>query len=387
MSTLTPHQKYLQECHFSYNIPEKHIKYLHDLKAAGFTAADMKTAGMSAAELKAAGYSNEEIQAAGFSARTSALAGLDDLAANKPASEQAFPSIPGAPGAANNKNAQLQADNAKNLEKILARQKVQMADQKYQQKVQQRTSTMNTAAGQLLQSWKVTIQQSYVAGTAATTEAKVGSPALAGGLPGATTNALEVGAEETNIKMGDIMFAVMDTSINSDEPGPILATIVSGALKGSKLIGSFNLPSNAEKMVISFNSMSIPGAPKTIGISAFAIDPNTARTALSSETDHHYLSRYGALFASTFLEGFGNAFQSADTTITVGGTGGTQQTTVQNGIGRSAMENAVIGLAAVGKAWGQVAQQNMSRPITVEIYSGTGVGILFTQDVKIVRTI
>ena len=358
-----------------------------DLKAAGFTAADMKTAGMSAAELKAAGYSNEEIQAAGFSARTSALAGLDDLAANKPASEQAFPSIPGAPGAATNKNAQLQADNAKNLEKILARQKVQMADQKYQQKVQQRTSTMNTAAGQLLQSWKVTIQQSYVAGTAATTEAKVGSPALAGGLPGATTNALEVGAEETNIKMGDIMFAVMDTSINSDEPGPILATIVSGALKGSKLIGSFNLPSNAEKMVISFNSMSIPGAPKTIGISAFAIDPNTARTALSSETDHHYLSRYGALFASTFLEGFGNAFQSADTTITVGGTGGTQQTTVQNGIGRSAMENAVIGLAAVGKAWGQVAQQNMSRPITVEIYSGTGVGILFTQDVKIVRTI
>ena len=30
------HQKYLQEYHFSYNIPEKHIKYLHDLKAAGF---------------------------------------------------------------------------------------------------------------------------------------------------------------------------------------------------------------------------------------------------------------------------------------------------------------------------------------------------------------
>jgi intracellular multiplication protein IcmE len=183
--------------------------------------------------------------------------------------------------------------------------------------------------------------------------------------------------------MGDIIFAVIDTSINSDEPGPILASVVSGPLKGSKLIGSFNLPSNSDKMVITFNSLSIPGAPKTVSISAFAIDPNTARTALSSETDHHYLSRYGALFASTFLEGFGNAFQSADTTITVGGTGGTTDTTVQNGIGRSALENAVIGLANVGKAWGQVAQQNMSRPTTVQVFSGTGVGILFTQDLTI----
>ena len=95
------------------------------------------------------------------------------------------------------------------------------------------------------------------------------------------------------------------------------------------------------------------------------------------------MSRYGSLFASTFLEGFGNAFQSADTTITIGGTGGTTDTTVQNGIGRSSLENAVIGLANVGKAWGQVAQQNMSRPTTVQIFSGTGVGVLFTQDITL----
>ena len=162
-----------------------------------------------------------------------------------------------------------------------------------------------------------------------------------------------------------------------------MATIVSGTLKGSKLIGSFNLPSNADKMVISFNALSMPGAPKTLAISAFAIDPSTARTALSSQTDHHYLMRYGSLFASTFLEGFGNAFQSADTSITIGGTGGVQDTTVQNGIGRSALENAVIGLATMGKAWGQVAQQNMSRPTTVQVFSGTPVGILFTQDLKV----
>ena len=91
--------------------------------------------------------------------------------------------------------------------------------------------------------------------------------------------------------------------------------------------------------------------------------------------------RYGSLFASSFLEGFGNAFQSANTTISIGGTGGTTNTTVTNGVGRSILENAVIGMATLGKSWGQVAMQNMNKPITVELYSGTGLGVLFTQDV------
>lgn len=91
--------------------------------------------------------------------------------------------------------------------------------------------------------------------------------------------------------------------------------------------------------------------------------------------------RYGSLFASSFLQGFGNAFQSANTTITIGGTGGGNNITVANGVGRSTLENAVIGLATVGKAWSQQAQQLFNTPTTVEVYSGTGLGILFTQDV------
>ena len=66
--------------------------------------------------------------------------------------------------------------------------------------------------------------------------------------------------------------------------------------------------------------------------------------------------------------------------MTIGGTGGVTNTSIENGVGRSTLENAVIGLATVGKAWGQVAQQQFSRPTTVEVYSGTGLGILFTQD-------
>ena len=348
-----------------------------ELKKAGYSAAELKSAGFSAAELRAAGFTGDELQSAGFSPSDSALAGLEGIVPPKVSAAE-IPSLPGSPSS--NDRARRQEENAKKLAKILAQQKIQMADQKYQQKVQQRSSAMLAAANQALGIWKISPQQIYLASSVKTDAASAqgGRGALP---PGSMASDVVSGTGvAASIKMGDVMFAVIDTSVDSDEPGPILATIVSGKLKGSKLIGSFNLPTNADKMVVSFNSLSIPGAPKTITISAFAIDPNTARTALSSETDHHYLSRYGALFASTFLEGFGNAFQSADTTITVGGTGGTTDTTVQNGIGRSTLENAVIGLATVGKAWGQVAQQNMSRPTTVQLFSGTGIGVLFTQD-------
>nr|WP_019216238.1 type IVB secretion system protein DotG/IcmE [Legionella tunisiensis] len=356
------------------------------LRQAGYSAKDLKDAGYTAADLKNAGFSNADIQGAGFPPDTSQLAGLQ--AANQPtAAPSNLAGIPTVPGQASSA-ASAQAAQARQLQEILKKQNQQLADQKYQQKIQQRTAQMLGVANQSLQEWKKVATQAYTGGSeekaapgAEGSGVGMSQSGMAGGQatgPGGAGGSTP--SQKAIVKTGDILFAVLDTSVNSDEPGPILATIVSGKLKGSKLIGSFNLPANADKMVISFNTLSVPGAAKTVTISAYAIDPNTARTALSSSTDHHYLLRYGSLFASSFLEGFGNAFQSANTTVTIGGTGGGDNITVQNGIGRSALENAVIGLATVGKSWGQVAQQQFSRPTTVEVYSGTGLGILFTQD-------
>lgn len=356
-----------------------------DLKAAGYTAADLKSAGFNAAQLKAAGFiasdlkdagfSPAELKLAGFTPEQSQVAGLG--APNVQQGTFSVGSVP-RPGGA---TAQDAAGSTQQLQAILNRQNQQMAEQKYQQKIQQRSSDMLSAANQALAEWKNVSAQAYTAGNqqdekAAANAAVGGAANNPQGMEGNSANQASI------IKTGDILFAVMDTAVNSDEPGPILATIVSGKLKGTKLIGSFNLPSNANKMVITFNTMSIPGASKTTSISAYAIDPDTARTALSSKTNHHYMMRYGALFASSFLEGFGNAFQSANTTVTVGGTGGGNNVTVSNGVGRSTLENAVIGLATVGKTWGQQAQQIFNTPTTVEVYAGSPLGILFTQDVK-----
>ncbi|MDP3561464.1 MAG: type IVB secretion system protein DotG/IcmE [Legionellaceae bacterium] len=357
------------------------------LQKAGYSAKDLKDAGFGLAQLKNAGFSADELSNAGITQKDSALAGLEKIEPAAPSTSNltTIPSIGGGPSSSTNQQAALQAENAKRLEDIMKRQQMQQTDQLFQQKVQQRAASMLSEANQIMLPWKTVATQQYLAGTVKDDDAaNTGQATGPNGLMRSDKNANLAGDNTIPVvRMGDVLFAVIDTSINTDEPGPILATIVTGKLKGGKLIGTFNLPSNADKMVISFNSLSLPGAPKTLSINAFAVDPNTARTALSSETDHHYLMRYGSLFASTFLEGFGNAFQSADTTVTIGGTGGIQNTTVQNGIGRSALENAVIGLATVGKAWGQIAQQNMSRPTTVQVYSGTAIGVLFTQDLSI----
>jgi intracellular multiplication protein IcmE len=354
-----------------------------ELKAAGFSASQLKEAGFSKADLKNAGFTDGQLQDAGFPADQSSVAGLQNPDLQQ--SNSNLTGVPTLPGQDQQAAQSQAAANNQQLQDILNKQNQQMAEQKYQQKIQQRTSEMLSAANQSIQDWKKVNAQVYTASSIEDKADSAGSSMPGSGVAGSNQSSAELAAaaapQKAIIKTGDILFAVLDTSVNSDEPGPILATIVSGKLKGTKLIGSFNLPSNANKMVITFNTMSVPGAAKTTSISAFAIDPNTARTALSSRTNHHYLMRYGSLFASSFIEGFGNAFQSANTTVTIGGTGGGNNITVSNGVGRSTLENAVIGLATVGKSWSQQAQQLFNTPTTVEVYSGTGLGILFTQDV------
>ena len=355
------------------------------LRKAGFSAKELKDAGFTAGQLKNAGYSAQELQDAGLSSTDSALASLGDVTQTK-APSSAVVTLPPLGGPSLSDAQTTQAANTKQLQEILNRQQLQVADQRYQQKIQQKTSAKLTAATQALQDWKTVSSQVYIAGTPPTKDAGKGASIDENGMGGMSHTTVSTDSAPSApalIKSGDVLFAVLDTSVNSDEPGPILATIVSGKLNGAKLIGSFTLPANSSKMVISFNSMSVPGAAKTTSINAYAIDPNTARTALASRANHHYLLRYGSLFASTFLEGFGNAFQSANTTITIGGGGGgVQNTTISNGVGRSILENAVIGLATLGKSWGQIAQQQFNTPTTVYLYSCTGIGVLFTQDLS-----
>ena len=183
------------------------------------------------------------------------------------------------------------------------------------------------------------------------------------------------------MKAGSIMFAVLQTSIDSDDVGtPIMAKIVTGKLKGAKLMGKF-MRINTH-LVMRFNLLNEPNYPKSIAINSYAIDPDTARTALSGSVNEHYMQRYGTLFASSFLEGIGDAFQSVTSTMTAMKIGSMSIPVVVKHPPNAA-QAALIGLGKVGSRVGQDMGNVINRPPTVKLQAGTGIGILIMSDLHL----
>ena len=267
------------------------------------------------------------------------------------------------------------------LQQQVAMQNQQLQEittQQTQQAVIDQSGAMGAQAQQLLQAWAQSPTQSYQVAAA---EGNAANVTGRNGLPG-QANAETSAESPVLIKAGDIQFAVLNTAINSDEPGPVMATVVMGPYKGAKLLGSLGsakaLPgtNGAEAVVIRFNIMSLASLNRSISISAVAIDPDTARTALASDVDHHYLLRYGSLFASSFLEGYGDAAQQAGSSVTQNSDGGLF-TTYPDADPR---REVASGFGQLGQSWGQQLGQTFNRPNTITVNAGIGMGILFLTD-------
>ena len=154
-----------------------------------------------------------------------------------------------------------------------------------------------------------------------------------------------------------------------------MATIVSGPYKGGKLLGS--LTYQKEAVMLSFNILTLSSFPKSIPINVVAIDQDTARTGLSTETNNHYLYRYGAIFAAAFIQGYGQAFQTSGSTITSNGLSTQSSTPDLSPVGKF-----FVALGNVGQQFNSVAQQAFNTPPTVHVASGTAVGLLFLTDAQ-----
>lgn len=214
--------------------------------------------------------------------------------------------------------------------------------------------------------------------------AQSGSYAPAGGQMSQASRAAQTqgaSASAVAVKAGTILHAVIVTSVNTDEPGPVMAEIVSGPFAGARLLGSFELPENAQNVVLKFNTLSAPSMNKSVPINTFAIEPNTARTALSSEVDNHYAQRYGVLMGAALLKGYARAIsQSGSTQTTTIGLGGIGSTTTFPTL--DAKKTNRVALGEVGSELSSAMKGSFNRPPTVTLNSGTPVGILFMKDVS-----
>lgn len=253
-----------------------------------------------------------------------------------------------------------------------------------QAQIESMMGAMQGQAGQLVNAWQPPMMQSktgsYHKETKTTAAEKTADSKASTQKGGATGTALS-SALPAVIKAGDILFAVLDTEVNSDYPdSPVMATIVEGKYKGAKLLGKLavtkGISGQLDRISLNFTLMNMDAWQTGKSVTAYAIDPDTARTVLASKVDYHYLQRFGAIMATSFVQGYANAIGSSSSTTTTG-IFGTSTTHPE----LSPSQKLATAIGQIGQALGSVTQNYVNIPPTVKVDSGVGLGILFMSDV------
>ncbi len=178
----------------------------------------------------------------------------------------------------------------------------------------------------------------------------------------------------------EIFYAILDNEADSDQPGPILATVVGQKFSGAKLLGRFQL--QKETMTLVFNQM--VWRNRSYPINTIAINPDTQnKTGFATDVDHHYVTRIGGLFLGTFVAVGANAYAQAlenqNQTIVFDQNG--RPVASQNNIQDPVRIGVTRGAAATaGSVAGEIVKQT-SVPITVRVAAGTEMGILVLNDI------
>ncbi|MEC5291944.1 DotG/IcmE/VirB10 family protein [Aurantimonas sp. C2-6-R+9] len=175
---------------------------------------------------------------------------------------------------------------------------------------------------------------------------------------------------------GDVTFAVLINGSDTDTPGPVVAKIAKGPLKGARLIGGFAPNSENTAMIVQFDRVILADGTN-LETSAYAIDASDATLAVRSDYDARLLQRYGPKLAGAFLNGLGEAIGRAGQTLVPLGLGAG---IVQD---EPSTEEAIY--SGLGEVGGQLADEiediGPAGPI-VRLNAGSLVGILFTENVS-----
>lgn len=257
----------------------------------------------------------------------------------------------------------------------------QAAAQARADKIAAMTSAMQTQAGQLIAAWAppsmIHREGSYKIAAATSTTTTTGGVSQT---TTTTTTTTDTGAPL--IKAGTIIFGVLDTQANSDYPdSPVMVTIVEGQFKGAKLLGKLTttkgVAGQLDRIALNFTLMNADTWDKSRSVTAYAIDPDTARTVMASSVNYHYLLRYGAIFATSFVQGYANAIQTSGSSTTTG-IFGTSTTHPE----LSPSEKLMTAIGQIGQNLAQTTQNYINIPPTVKVNAGVSLGILFMADVS-----
>ncbi len=194
-------------------------------------------------------------------------------------------------------------------------------------------------------------------------------------------NGEEIDQEEkiVLIPAGEIEYAQLLIEANSDVKGPVLVQLVSGPLRGARILGTFSVE-NDQYLTLQFTTLVLDG--KSYNVSAIALDPETSLPGMATDVNHHYFQRIILPAASAFVSGFADAFAQTDATnITINTDGGATTTTSQDQ-DLSTEQQVSLGVKEAGDEISTIIDDiNDKIKVTVKIHAGTPLGILFTEPV------
>jgi len=180
--------------------------------------------------------------------------------------------------------------------------------------------------------------------------------------------------ENILIPSGTIEYGQLLIEANTDAPGPVLAQVISGPLRGAKVIGSFQSSDNY--ITLNFNKIVIEGLD--YDVDAIAIDPETTLPGMVTEIDRRYFKRVLLPMAAEFVSGLAEAIsESGTTSITIQG-----ETVTESQSAKSNDQEVASGITEAGDKLGDILEEEgeKTKPL-LRIATGTPIGILFLDPV------
>ncbi len=180
--------------------------------------------------------------------------------------------------------------------------------------------------------------------------------------------------ENIILPAGTIEYGQLLIEANTDAPGPVLAQIVSGPLRGSRVLGSFT--SSDEYLTLNFSQLVLDGI--SYQIEAVAIDPDTTLPGMITEIDRKYFTRVILPMAAEFVSGLADAVsESGTTSVFISDSSVTQSTADKDG-----EQEVASGISEAGDKLSEILEEEADRAEPMlRVAAGTPMGVLFVAPV------
>jgi len=180
--------------------------------------------------------------------------------------------------------------------------------------------------------------------------------------------------ENIILPAGTIEYGQLLIEANTDAPGPVLAQIMSGPLRGSRVLGSFT--SSDEYLTLNFSQLVLDGI--SYPVQAVAIDPDSTLPGLITEIDHRYFKRVILPMAAEFVTGLADAISESGTTSVFI----SDSSVTQSSSDKDSKQEAASGISEAGDKLSEIMDEEAekTKPM-LRVATGTPLGILFVMPV------